>query len=51
MVAETMNLAINNLVVGSGYKAITRKFPGLWVKQNYLFLYDSSVKPKGIFQQ
>jgi hypothetical protein len=50
MVTETMNLAINNLVVGSGYKAIPRKFPGLWVKQNYLFLYDSSAKPKGVIR-
>ena len=36
-------------VIGSGYKAVPRKFGNLWVKQNYLFLYDASVKPKGIF--
>ena len=51
MVTETMKMALEEggLVIGSGYKARVRKFPGKWVKQNYLFLYDSSVKPKGIF--
>jgi hypothetical protein len=51
MVAETMGLAKGNPVIGSGYKAVSRKFPGLWVKNNYLFLYDSSAKPKGIYKQ
>ena len=53
MVKETMKMALEDggLVIGSGYKAYVRKFPGKWVKQNYLFLYDSSVKPKGIFAE
>ena len=46
-----MALEDGGLVIGSGYKAYVRKFPGKWVKQNYLFLYDSSVKPKGIFAE
>lgn len=47
-----MKIALDNggKVIGSGYRAEVRKFPGIWVKQNYLFLYDSSVKPKGIFK-
>ena len=51
MVTETMKIALldGGLVIGSGYRAQIRKFPGIWVKKNYLFLYDSSVKPKGIF--
>lgn len=49
MVQETVDLAKGGLVIGSKYKAVNRKFPGVWVKNNYLFLYDSSAKPKGIF--
>lgn len=48
MVGETIALAKGGKVIGSGYKAINRKFPGVWVKQNYLFLYDSSAKPRGL---
>lgn len=51
MVQETLALAKGDLVIGSQYKAVNRKFPGLWVKNNYLFLYDSSAKPKGLFTQ
>jgi len=41
-----LNAAINSKVLGSGYPTTNRKFPNLWVKENYLFLYDSSQKPK-----
>jgi hypothetical protein len=51
MVGETINLANNGKVIGSGYKIPSRKFPGIWVKQNYLFLYDSSAKPGGLLTQ
>lgn len=46
MVSETLNIAKGGEVMGSGYKITPRKFPGYWVKQKYLFLYDSSAKPK-----
>lgn len=45
MVRETMALAQGGAVLGSDYKTVNRKYPGVWVKQNYLFLYDSSAKP------
>ena len=47
-----MNLALvqGNTVLGSGYKAVSRKFPGVWVKKSYLFLYDSSAKPSKVVQ-
>jgi hypothetical protein len=49
MVSETMALAKGGKVIGSGYKmdrAVYRKLPNVWVRQDYLFLYDSSNKPK-----
>ena len=46
-----MGLAKGGNVLGSEYKAVSRKVPGVWVKNSYLFLYDSSAKPKGIFKK
>jgi len=49
MVSETMAVAKGGKVIGSDYKMdknIYRKFPNVWVKPEYLFMYDSSVKPK-----
>ena len=48
MVSETIALAKNGLVFGTGYKMkYPRKYPSLWVRQNFLFLYDSSAVPRG----
>ncbi len=50
MVSETMALARGGKVIGSDYqmdKAVYRKFPQVWVKPDYLFLYDSTTKPRG----
>lgn len=44
MVAETLNTALGSKILGSNYPAKYRKHPNLWVKQTYLFLYDSSQK-------
>jgi hypothetical protein len=46
MVAETLDLAKSGNVLGSGYKAATRKYPEIMVKKDYLFLYDSSARSK-----
>lgn len=49
MVSETMALAKGGKVIGSDYKmdrAVYRKSPKVWVKQDYLFMYDSNTKPK-----
>lgn len=51
MVAETLALAKNSPIFGSGYRTVNRKYPGVWVKNNYLFLYDSSAKPKGVYKE
>ena len=49
MVGETMALARGGKVIGSDYqmdKAVYRKFPQVMVKPDYLFMYDSTAKPK-----
>lgn len=38
-------MAKNSKVLGSGYKTTLRKYPNLKVRDTYLFMYDSSVKP------
>ena len=49
MVGETMALARGGKVIGSDYqmdKAVYRKFPQVMVNPDYLFMYDSTAKPK-----
>ena len=46
MVEQTINMAKNSKVLGSGYKTTLRKYPNLMVRDNYLFMYDSSAIPK-----
>ena len=47
MVSETLALANSGYVFGTGYKMkYPRKYPSLLVRQNYLFLYDSSATPR-----
>lgn len=47
MVSETMALAKSGYVYGTGYKMkYPRKYPAVFVRQSYLFLYDASATPK-----
>jgi hypothetical protein len=49
MVSETLALAESGYVYGTGYPMkYPRKYPSLWVRQKYLFLYDSSAVPRRI---
>jgi len=38
-------MAKNSKVLGTGYKTTLRKYPNLMIRDSYLFMYDSSVKP------
>ena len=51
MVAETLNMARNNKVLGSGFKVMGRKFPGYQVRNSSLFMFDTSSKPHGIARE
>ena len=44
MIDETLQTALNSKVVGSGYKTSTRKYPNVAIRNDYLVLYDSSVR-------
>lgn len=44
MVEETLNMAKNAKVLGSGFKVLGRKNPKLEIRPKYMFLYDSATK-------
>ena len=45
MVAQTLSMAKGSTVLGSGFKTMNRKFPGVAVRKDYLFLHDTSSSP------
>ncbi len=44
MIQQTLNMAIGEKVLGSGFKTLSRKFPNLEVREKYLFLYDTATR-------
>lgn len=44
MIQQTLNMAIGEKVLGSGFKTLNRKFPNLEVREKYLFLYDTATR-------
>lgn len=44
MIQQTLNMAIGQKVLGSGFKTLSRKYPNLEVRDKYLFLYDTATR-------
>ena len=42
MLVESLNIAKNSQVIGSGFKVKSRRDPKLEVREGYLFLFDKS---------
>lgn len=44
MISETLKMALRSKVFGSGFKTLGGKYPGVEVRDKYLFLFDVGTK-------